>query len=63
MTEKCQHLKPCNAMAKMRKTHPDWSADVNWKYCETCPLRTGQSTASAAPKRPQNFLGKTIHKG
>ena len=64
MTQQCQYLKPCNAMAKFRKAHGDGSADVNWKYCETCPLRSEVSTApSASPKRMPGFLEKTINKG
>lgn len=68
MTQQCQHLKPCNAMAKFRKAHGDWSADVNWKHCETCPLRSEANAApsessSESPQRTPSFFKKTITKG
>ena len=64
MTAQCRHLKPCNAMAKFRKEHGVAAGDVNWKHCETCPLRSGQSgQPSASPQRTPGFLRKAINKG
>ena len=64
MADQCKHLKPCKAMAKFRKEHNEWSADVNWKYCETCPLRSGQSAGTTtSPTKTPGFLEKTVVKG
>lgn len=60
MAAQCQHLKSCKAMANFRKENGEYSADVNWKYCQTCPLHTQQP---ASPKRTQGFREKTITKG
>lgn len=60
MADQCRHLKSCNAMLKFQNEHTT-DADVNWKYCETCPLKTLKAVQPEPAETPR-FRDKTVEK-